>query len=55
MDHVAGDYLGVVEDDVLEQIVGGVTVCAWVWRVLMPPIVVSVHESADSGDGGASD
>ena len=53
MDHVARDYLGVVEDDVLQQIVGGVTVCTWAWRILMPPVVVSDHESADSSEGGA--
>ena len=55
MDDVAGGYLGGVEDDVFEQVVGGVAVCAWVWRVLMPPVVVSEHVSADSGEGGAGD
>ena len=53
MDHVARDYLSVVEDDVLEQVIGSVAMCTWVWSILMPPVVVSDHESADSGQGGA--
>ena len=53
MDHVAGDYLSVVENDIFEQVIGSMTVCTGVWRILMPPVVVSDHESADSGEGGA--
>lgn len=53
MDHVARDYLSVVEDDTLQQINGSMTMCPWVWRVLMPPVVVADDESAGSGKGSA--
>lgn len=55
VDDVAGDHLGFVEDDVFEEVVGGVAVGAGVGDALVAPVVVAGHVSADAGEGGADD
>ena len=55
MDDVAGGYLAVVEDDIFEQVVGGVAVRAGKGGVLGAPVVFAGHEAASTGDGCAGE